>query len=150
MTLFLPPISLYIAKIKMPLMPSNTPPTKEIKEIKELNPRKNKTSGVKQVKTQAVKRSTFMSYINTSFKKIPWKIKAIKVVITPIATVSKETIGGKKCASPVKADSVVWPPEIPRIKTIKKRYKPATNKVDISTIFLSIFFLWPSISSATG
>src|SRR3989344_244113 len=150
MMIFFPPIFLYINRIKIPLMPKNTPPMKEINGINELNPKKNNKSGTAQVKSQARVLFIFMSYIRVFFKISPWLTKAMKMATTPMAKTMVITPLLKNALRPASADSEVALPVTPKTKKINAKYIRAGMSVATIMMFLNNFLRGRSISSISG
>ena len=95
---------------------SITPPTRPITETKLLRPAKKRSNGEKQVIAQAKFFVNFKSYQKTFFNVSPKVIKEVKVVKSP-KNKAKITIPFPKVIlNPPKADSVVFPTVIPKIR----------------------------------
>ena len=102
-------------------MPIKTPPIKDIIGIKDLNPIKKRTRGRQQ--TIIIEWILLMpiSYIKTFFNVRAKDKKALKVITAPAKSPTAGTHPPKTFFNPVKAESVVWLPVMPKIKNVNKK-----------------------------
>src|SRR3989344_6859796 len=119
--MFLPLIFLYISNIKIPSMPIKTPPIKEIMGTKDRNPSKKRINGRQQTIIIEWLFLMPMSYIKTFFNIMAYDKKPLKVITAPTKRQKEKIHPPKTFFNPVKAESVVWLPVMPRTKSTNKK-----------------------------